>query len=170
IEGAVERPEHYGLITAHGGSQYILPSDDRRPADLIRSKCPEQRTGGSPYIICQITFPAKLINEGESQSGQEMTVLRPARRLRVERSILGNLRRGKGNAVEIHKIAASQLQEEGFEFCDAQQGRIASRDSDWEIESNNSCPCFPSLFLSPIHDPPLIPTGRGRVRSEAVAF
>ena len=123
-----------------------------------------------PYIICQITLPAKVINEGESQSGQEMTVLRPARRLRVETSILGNLRRGNGNALEIHKIAASQLQKEGFEFCHAQQGRIASRDSDWEIETDNGGSNFSSLLLYPIHEPTVIANRRGRVRPVAVAF
>jgi hypothetical protein len=118
----------------------------------------------------QITLPAKVINEGESQSGQEMTVLRPARRLRVERSILGNLRRGNGNAVEIHKIAASKLQKEGFEFGDAQQGRIANRDSDWEIETDNGGSSFSSLLLYPIHEPTVIADQRGRLRPVAVAF
>jgi hypothetical protein len=99
-----------------------------------------------------------------------MTVLRPARHLRVERSILGNFRRGSGNTVEIHKIAASKLQKEGFEFCDAQQGRIARRDSDWEIETDNGGSSFSSLGLYPIHEPTVIANQRGRVRSVAVAF
>lgn len=118
-------------------NQHIPPTDDRRPPDLIRPKRPEQWAGGSSSTICPFTVPTKIINAGQPDARPEADLLRPTGPEWVEGTILGDLRRASGNPVEIGKITVPQLQEEGFEFCDANQSRIASRDSDWEIEADN---------------------------------
>src|SRR5438105_3618428 len=99
-----------------------------------------------------------------------MNVFRPARRMRIERSILGNPRSGSGNAVEIRKIPVPKLPKEGFEFCDTEHGCISSRNADWKIKANNGGSSFSDLFLNPFDESKMIADQHGRERPVAVTI
>jgi hypothetical protein len=63
-----------------------------------------------------------------------------------------------------------QLQKKGLEFCDAEQGRIRSRDSDWEIKADNCGSSFSNLVLYPIDESMVIANQGWSVHSVAVAL
>src|SRR5260370_25587563 len=85
-----------------------------------------------------------------------MAMLRSTRLVWIERAILGNLRRPYGNAVKIRKLTVTKLPKEGFEFCDAEQGCIASRNADWEIEAEDCDSSFSNLVLYPMQEPKVV--------------